>query len=148
MKSMDVRDFVGGLMVAAVGAAFALAAQSLPSGPPNQVGPAYVPTAVGLIAVGLGLLISGRAFLVSNPFPRPNLRPVIAIFATVAVFGLMIKSTGLIPTLITCVIVASLGSPKTRPIPILLVALGVGIGCWLIFIVALGLPIAAIRNPL
>lgn len=143
MRSVDVRDLVGGLAVAAVGAAFALRAQSFPAGPPGQVGPAYVPTAVGLIAMGLGLVIAARGLMGAHPLPQVSPRPALAIFATVMVFAMLIRPAGLVPTLIASIAVASSGSSNSRPLLVAVLSTSVATACWLVFVVALGLPIPA-----
>ena len=147
MRSVDLRDLVGGLVVAAVGGAFAIAATEFPPGRAGQIGPGFVPTAVGLITVGLGLLIAGRAFLRTGPLPRPALRPVLAVFAAVAVFGLLVQTTGLGPAVMGTTAVAASGSAISRPLPVAILAIFVAIGCWLVFIAGLGLPVDFFRNP-
>jgi len=147
MKSVDLRDLLGGLLVASVGGAFAVAAQSFPAGGPGQVGPAYVPTATGLIAVGLGLLIAAKSLISAGSIPKVRIRPVLAVFASVAAFAFLIRSTGLLPALFVTVIVASIGSPLSRPIQMVPLAAAVAVGCWLVFVVALGLPFAAFTVP-
>lgn len=147
MIPVNRRDLLAGVVVALVGGAFFLAARSLPAGPSGQIGPGFVPSAVGLMTVGLGLAIAARAFGRSVALPRVALRPVLAIFASVAVFGLLIRTTGLAPALVGTTIVSTLGSPKNRPVPTVALALSVAIGCTLIFIVALGLPFDAVRSP-
>ncbi|POF27913.1 tripartite tricarboxylate transporter TctB family protein [Roseibium marinum] len=147
MKSVDQRDLVGGLLVAVVGGAFAVAATGLPKAEPGMVGPAYVPMATGIIAIILGLIISGKAFLGARPIPRINIRPVLAIFAATAVFALLIRNVGFVPTIFAVVAVAASGSPKSRPLPVLYIAGTVSLACWLIFIVGLGLPIDVVRSP-
>ena len=141
MKTVDLRDLAGGLLVAAAGGAFALAASSFPDGQAGEVGPAYVPTAVGIIAIVLGLVIAGGSVRRATEFPSMELRPVLAVFAAVAVFGLLIRLVGLVPAVFAVVVVASFGSRKNRP------AAGVAAGCWAMFVVLLGLPMEAFRSP-
>lgn len=148
MHSIDWRDLLGGLLVAAVGGAFALSASSLPPGDPGTVGPGYVPIAVGLIAVALGVVIAARSFLRSSPSLKIPLRPVLAVFAAVAVFAVLIGSTGLLPTLMATIVVSALGSRDSKPLTVLLLAITVSLACWLVFVVGLGLPIPVIRSPL
>lgn len=147
MIQVDQRDLVGGLVVALVGGAFFIGSRGLPEGPPGQIGPAFVPGAVGLIAVAIGVLIAARAFRAAVLFPRIEPRPVLAIFGAVAAFGLLVTSAGLVPALLATSVIAAAGSVKSRPRSVALLALAVAAGCWLIFVVALGLPVAAFRVP-
>lgn len=144
---MDKRDLVGGIAVASVGGAFFLGARGLPVGPPGQIGPGFVPSAVGLIAVALGFIIAARAFRASHPFPSVERRPVLAVFAAVAVFGLLVNSAGLAPAVMATTAVAATGSAKSRPLSVAALALAVAVACSVIFIFALGLPVQAFRNP-
>lgn len=143
----DLRDLLAGAAVALLGAVFFFSARGLPDGPPGQIGPGFVPMAVGLIAVGLGLVIAARSLNRPGALPKVAVRPVLAIFLAVAVFGLLIRSTGLAPALTATTIIAAIGSPKSQPVKVVTLALCVAVGSCLLFIVLLGLPFDAFRNP-
>lgn len=147
MRSVDVRDVLAGAVVALVGAVFALSARGLPDGAPGQIGPGFVPTAVGIIAVVLGLAIAARGLGRHGRLPRIEMRPVLAIFASVAAFGLLIRAAGLAPALVATAAVASLGSENGRFPHILALALSVALASSIVFVVLLGLPFDIVRNP-
>ena len=147
MISVDPRNLVGGLFVSLVGGAFAMSARTLPEGPPGQIGPGFFPFAVGLIAVGLGLVVMATALRKTSIFPRVPLRPILGIFAAVLVFGVLIRTTGLVPALFATTAVSAAGSDKSRLMPVLALSVAVAFGCWLVFIVMLGLPISPFRSP-
>lgn len=147
MDSVDWRDLLAGAVVALVGIVFFVSARSLPEGAPGQIGPGFVPAAVGLITVGLGLAIAALSLGRSGSMPRIALRPVLAIFASVAVFGLLIRSTGLAPALTVTATVAAFGSEKGRPLQALVLALSVAIASSVVFVSLLGLPFDVFRNP-
>ena len=148
MRSIDVRDVLGGSLVAAVGATFALTAMSYPMGKTVAPGPGIFPLAVSLITlmVGLAMIIKGiRRPGVGTMVLR--LRGVAAVLGSVAAFAGLIRPLGLAPTLVVVVAISALGSSQSRLWPTLAVAAATAIGCWLIFIVGLGLPIPAVRMP-
>lgn len=145
--SVDQRDLLAGVLVAVVGGIFFFGARDLPEGAPGRIGPGFVPSAVSLIAIGIGLAIAVKAFGRSGAIPRFEIRPVLSVFASVAVFGLLIRSTGLAPALIGTTLVAAIGSYWSRVLHVIALALSVALGCSLIFIVLLGLPFDAYRSP-
>lgn len=147
MGAVDWRDLLAGVVVATVGAGFVLSARGLPDGASGQIGPGFVPSAVGLIAVGLGVIIAARSLGRAGSLPRLEVRPVLAIFASVAVFGLLIRSLGLAPALVATVIVAAFGSDKGRPAQTLALALSVAVASSVIFVALLGLPFDLYRSP-
>lgn len=147
MISVDLRDLIGGTAISAIGGAFWLGARGLPQGSPGQIGPGFVPSAVGLITVVLGIILVLRALRTSASFPKIEPRPVIAVFASVGAFGILIGLAGLIPALIATSAIAATGSPKSHPLTVTALAIAVSLACWIIFILALGLPMQAIRNP-
>ncbi|MCT7378137.1 tripartite tricarboxylate transporter TctB family protein [Chelativorans salis] len=148
MSRCNPADVAGGLFVAAIGAAFAAVAAGYPLGQLANPGPGVFPLATGIITAVVGLGIAVKGFLRSGEVRITiSHRSVIAVVASVAAFALMIRPLGLVPTLFVVVLVAALGSSKSRPLHALAVAVATAAGGWLVFIVGLGLPIPAIRMP-
>lgn len=148
MMKGDTRDIVGGALVMAIGAAFAWSASFFPMGSGRVLGPGYFPIAAGAIAFGLGLWIFVTGLFRSGRIGRIAFRPLIAVMASIAAFGLLLQRIGLIPTLIIVVVIGALGSTATRPLPVALLALGLSVSCWLIFVKGLGLNMPVFRSPL
>lgn len=148
MSRFSVPDIGGGLLIVVIAGLFAAGAAGYPLGTLNNPGPGVFPLAISVITGLLGLGIAIKGFLGAGEAPVAiTHRSVAAVIASVAAFALMIRPFGLIPTLFVVVLLAALGSGKSRPLPSLAVAATTAIGCWLIFVVGLGLPIAAIRIP-
>lgn len=148
MRQVNLADVLGGAVVIGFGGVFAAVAASYPLGTPIQPGPGSFPLVVGLITAAIGIGIVIRGFVLAEPVAiQFKLRPVIAVLAAIAAFGLLIGRVGLIPTLFVMVLIAAAGSRQSRPAPALLVALATSLGAWLIFIAGLGLPIPALRMP-
>jgi hypothetical protein len=109
-RNRDRKDFNGGLMFIGIGAFFAIGARNYPFGSAVRMGPAYFPTMLGWILVGLGLIIFLRSFFVhSEPLTKSNLRPLILIVGSVVAFGLLLETAGLAIASIVVMIVAAMG---------------------------------------
>jgi hypothetical protein len=111
------------------------------------MGPGYFPMVLAGIIITLGLLILVPAFMGSGGLPRPAWRPFIAVLAGIAVFAVMMRPFGLVPAVIATVLASALADRNSRPIGAVLLAVGLAVGSWLIFVVGLGLPMAVYRNP-
>lgn len=162
MARIDPANLIGGVLVMGIGGAFAWGATGLPMGGGRVLGPGYFPLATGLLTAGLGLVIALGAVI---PGLRPGARgpgqgadairlpampwrPMVAVLGAIAVFGLLIGRAGLVPAVLAAVAIAALGSPRNRPLAALVLAVATALACWLLFVIALGLPIRAFRNPL
>lgn len=107
-----------------------------------NMGPAYFPTILsGLMALfGLGFLISG--FAIEGPeWDGIAWRPLLLITGVVVMFGVVVRSLGLAATIVLVVLVASLGATDRRWKEAVFFALGLSVGCILIFRVLLNLPL-------
>lgn len=146
-KAVNWRDLVGGLVLLAIGAFFAIEAARLGIGTTRRMGAGYFPLLGGIFTMVAALLVIAMAFVRGGAIARPAWRPVLTIFASIAAFILVMPRAGLIPAIVATVLVAACADRMSRPIPALLLAVGLSIGAWLIFIVGLGLPIRPYRMP-
>ena len=92
----------------------------------------------GLVAAATGREESGG---------RPDLRPFGAVAASVALFILTVDRLGIIPASVICMAVAYLGQVERGYLLFLGYATLFAAGVWLLFSVALGLPVAAFGEP-
>lgn len=141
------RDILAGLVIVAVGTAFLVAAQRLRVGTLMNMGPGYFPRIVAIAVIIAGVLVAIQGWRNAAPIDRPHLRPLLAIAAGIALFALVLGQFGLIPATITAVLAASAGDSSSRPLQSLAVAIGAGIGVWLVFRVGLGLQMPGLRWP-
>ena len=96
-RNRDRKDFAAGLMFIGIGAFFAIGARYYQMGSAVRMGPAYFPTIVGWILVGLGLIIFIRSFFLrGEPLPKTNWRPLICILGSVVAFGLLLEAAGMV----------------------------------------------------
>lgn len=144
----DARDIVGGLLVTAVGGIFAWNASYFPLGGGRLLGPGYFPLVTGIITLGLGVWITISGLMRSGRITGIAYRPLIAVIASIIAFGLLLPRIGMIPTLIVVVAVSASGSTSSRPLPVAMLAVGLSVACWLIFVKGLGLNMPAFRSPL
>jgi hypothetical protein len=144
----DWRDVIGGLVFVAVGIAFAAGALELPLGDARRMGPGYLPLAVSLAAIALGLLIAIPALRrAGGPLPPIEWRPFLAVIGAMGAFGLAMATFGLLPAVAAAALTSALGDGRSRPLPALLLALFLAVMAWLVFVVALRLPIVLWRSP-
>lgn len=80
------------------------------------------------------------------PDPRPlagiQWRPTVTIFAAVAFFALTVDGLGLLPATFGTGLLAAMARPGTRPLRALVIALGLALASWIIFVVLLQLRLA------
>lgn len=80
------------------------------------------------------------------PDPRPlagiQWRPTAAIFAAVGFFALTVDGLGLLPATFGTGLLAAMARPGTRPLRALVIAVGLALASWIIFVVLLQLRLA------
>lgn len=148
MRERDHRDIAAGGFLVAVGLGAALyAATHYGMGSLRNIGPGAFPTGAGLVlaALGLAMLVPalGRAG-VRGPVEGGV---AAAVLASVAAFALVLPRFGLVPATVALVVVARLAARPARPAGTLALAAGLSVLAWAVFVVALGVPLAAFRWP-
>lgn len=158
MKIGHAKDFWSGILFAAIGGIFALIAYGakfggttlLPGyamGTPARMGPAFFPFWLGMILFGLGLAIALAGFRhESRPgdteFPTYHWRPILYVLGSVVLFGLILKSVGMLIAGFLVVFVSSMGNPeKFHTRDVIFLGLGLVTFCALVFVWGLKLPI-------
>lgn len=107
------KDALGGLIIAAFGVVGLAEGLRLGSGTLRNMGPGYVPTALGFILIGLGLfMILGPAQSEDDGQPiigKPDWRGWLCIIAGMAAFMVLGEYTGLVPAAFACVFISCWG---------------------------------------
>lgn len=136
------------------------------------MGPGYVPLVLGIVLVALGLGTAIKAYVAPDPAPgeapagtvadavlpdavpadaeeldpRPlagiQWRPTVAVFAAVTFFALTIDGLGLLPATFGTGLLAALARRGTGPVRALVIAAGLTLASWVIFVVLLQLRLA------
>ena len=145
MKIKSEKDFWSGVMFIAIGLGFAWGATNYSFGSAARPGPAYFPFGLGVLLAVLGAIVLTKALLVDTrggdkiePWPW---KPWIVILGAVVMFGFALPRLGMIVTLPLLIGVASLASGEFRLKEVVINAVVLTLGCWLVFIKGLNLTI-------
>lgn len=150
MSVIDYREMAGGTFVTLLGAGFAgYAATHYTVGTVTRMGPGMVPVALGVLLAVFGLIIIAGSF-VARLQDRGEIRVYVplVILGGVLAFALTIRPLGLLPAVLACTLVSTFAERKLSFVGRLVLAAVLGISAWLVFIVALQLPISLLNWPL
>ena len=148
MSRLDIRELAGGLFLALTGSVFALyAILNYSIGTVTRMGPGMMPMALGVLLAVFGLIVIVSAFLKEPETGEIRVAVPMMILASVLVFALLISAFGLVPAVIGCVVVASSAEMKIQPVFSLALAAALSVLSWLIFVVALQLPVSLFDWP-
>lgn len=86
--------------------------------------------------------MSDAEALDSRPLAGIQWRPTVAVFAAVTFFAVTIDGLGLVPATFGTGLLAALARPGTKPLRALVVAVGLTLASWIIFVVLLQLRLA------
>lgn len=145
LKSVDVRDFIAGIVLVMFGLFVALYASShYHVGAVERMGPGFFPMVLGWLLVGLGGLVAILSFRRTvHAFAPPPfaIRPFAAILLAVAGFALLIERIGLVVTTVIVIVVAAWANSGFRLRSALLLGAVLAALSWLVFVVALKMTI-------
>lgn len=124
---------IAGMLVVLAVAMFVATTEFPPPGQPNDPGTAAFPRIVavllGLLALGL-LVRPDKGSLLPS---RDRLPRVVAIMALTAAYGILLPTLGFLAVTTAFMVVALLIMGVRRPVPLLLVTLGVTFGLYYLF---------------
>jgi hypothetical protein len=140
---LNVPDLAFAVFLVALGAlGFALSSQ-LTIGSAASMGPGYVPRGLSAMIMLYGLALGVRAvFSGRQSFPAIAFRPLVLISASVALFAIALPLVGLAVTSAAVVICAGFAAYDVRLRENAVLALVLSAFAVLLFVKALGLPIA------
>ncbi|HEX7068391.1 MAG TPA: tripartite tricarboxylate transporter TctB family protein [Candidatus Limnocylindria bacterium] len=136
-----LKDLLAGAVFILFGGAFALGSLAYDVGTPVRMGPGYVPLALGLLMVALGVAIVIKGFVAAeaDPIGSVEWRGVILVTAALLFFGLTVRGLGVVAALFGASLLAALARARTRPTTAVAIAAGLTILSVVIFIGALQL---------
>lgn len=147
-RQVPVRPAVTGAVTLLVGAAAFIESFRYPLGSIGQIGPAVFPLGLSvlLIIAGIAIIIEDlRAGTIpQTPVPLTSL---LTVAGGPIAFALLVVPFGLIPAIVASVMISALADRSLRPLSVLLLATGLALGCTLVFITFLKMPIAPIDWP-
>jgi hypothetical protein len=133
--------FLAGIMFLAIGGVAIYLAQDYPMGSALRMGPGYFPIVLGGVMGLFGIyeLIIGvlKPAAVQGNW---SLRALIILPLAAVVFGVLMEHAGFIPANIALVFISALASNEFKFMEVLLLSLGLCLGCTALFIWGLGLP--------
>jgi len=139
---VNVPDLAFAAFLVALGAlAFALASE-LSVGTAAAMGPGYVPRGLAVIIMIYGAVLGMRAAMSGKlAFPAIELRPLLLISASVALFAILLPFAGLALTSFAIVVCAGFAAYDVRLRENVIAAAVLAAFSILLFVSALGLPI-------
>lgn len=151
MKNIDIREFISGAALVAIGLFVALYASShYEIGAPARMGPGFFPVALGWILCALGAMVivfSFRQAMHALTPPPFALRPFLAVVIAVAAFAVLIERVGLMPTALVLAVIASLAGSRFKLGKAVLLGVSLAVLSWLIFTVGLQMTLPAFKLP-
>jgi len=139
---VNVPDFAFAAFLVGIGAfAFALTGE-LAIGTAASMGPGYVPRGLALIIMVYGVVLGARAVFAGwQAFPGIELRPLLLISGSVALFALLLPIAGLALTSFAVVLCAGYAAYDVRSRENAVLAVALAVFAVLLFVAVLGLPI-------
>ena len=135
------KDFLSGLMFVGIGALGIYMAQDYPMGSALRMGPGYFPIVLSavLILFGIYCFIQGLLHPVKIEASW-SLRALVILPVATVIFGLLMERAGFIPALIVLVFISAAAGNEFKLWEVLVMAIGLTVGSWALFIWGLGLP--------
>jgi len=141
------KDFLSGVMFIAFGLTALWFGRHLQMGTTVRMGPGYVPHMLAYIMLVLGLIIAVIAlFKDGDPVEPPKWRPITMVTVGIVVFALLFETTGMFPSLVALVLIASLGGSEFKLVEVIGNIIVLTILCILVFKVGLQMNISVING--
>jgi putative tricarboxylic transport membrane protein len=136
------KDFWSGLMFTGVGLAAVGLGRDYSMGTATRMGPAYFPTALGMVLTLIGIALVIHSLLQpGEPIGHLAIGPLGMILGATVLFGIALRGAGLVPAIALLVVGSACASREFRWASALGLAVGLaGFGA-LVFVKLLGLPI-------
>ena len=131
-----------GIIYIAVGSVAVYLCQDLDMGRAGKMGPAYFPTLLSVLLIGIGVISLVRSFVkVGALVGTFAIRGMALVTLAIVLFGVLVRGAGLAVALPVLVLVSSSASVKFRWKSTILMAVGVTAFCVLVFLKGLGVPL-------
>lgn len=141
-KSIACKAFVSGAFFLIVGILALVVSFGYETGTAGRMGPGYFPALLAILLMVVGVISLVISFVrPDEAVQRPAYGRLALITLSVVLFGVLLRPLGLIPSTFIFVMLSSLGSTRFSWKTNLILAAGLAVGCAVIFITLLGLPI-------
>lgn len=144
MHIRNQKDFWSGVMFTAAGLLFAGFAQEYEMGTGQRMGPAFFPTALGLLLAVIGVVVAIQGLGRATPDGKVEKFHFDAlgwVLGAVVLFGLLLRPAGLIVALIALIGVSAFGSHEFKLKEIIPLGIGLIVLVLVVFIYGLKLTI-------
>ncbi len=134
-------DLASGAMFVAFGTYFALEAMKYEFGTPFRMGPGFMPVVLGGILVALGIAVAAKGFGKPDedaPTPWPW-RGIALVLGVILFFAATVRGLGFIPVVAITAFVTAISSSRNNALSALVIAIGLTVLCYLVFVVGLGM---------
>jgi hypothetical protein len=134
MLVRNKKDFAGGLVLVFFGAGALFMAHDYRMGTTFRMGPGYFPVVLASLLLVIGIIVASMS-LRSGEVKLPHFawRPLIIVSAAVALFGIIINSTGLALSTFVMVVVSRLARPGYPWVETIVLSVALSILCAVIF---------------
>lgn len=142
--SVARRALSGGILLL-IGVIMLAVAWDYPMGRLTQMGPGFIPRIVGILicALAVGIIAIDVTSEQFERAGRMHWRGLIFVSAAILIFAVFVDVIGLVPSMFLAVAVSMFADSKVRPLEVLIYATLATTAGWLLFLVALELPIPA-----
>jgi len=135
------KDFWSGVIFMFFGLAAMFIGQDYAMGSAGRMGPAYFPTILGGMLTLVGLIATLRSLFGRREIlEKFAFKGAFLVLLGSALFGILVRNAGLVPAVMTLVMLGGYASTKFRFAPYVALAAGMTIFCVLVFAKGLGLP--------
>jgi putative tricarboxylic transport membrane protein len=142
------KDFVAGLLFIGISLCFVILGKDLEFGEPTNMGPGFFPFIVATLLAILGLITMANSLRGnSDRLPSVVWRPLVIIVGAPVIFALLVELFGLAPALGMSVFSSTFAGRFKNVWVSLGLSAVIVLFCWLVFIVAFGVPILFARWP-
>ncbi len=145
MEMRKPKEFYSGVLFLVIGLGTIALTRELTFGTARSMGSGYFPTVLGGLISLLALILMLRAFRgkpeAIEPFDLFAARAVIAILGACLIFSVLVRPAGMIPAVALTVLIAACGMRDFGWRTGAILAGVLAFGCWLAFVVLLGLPL-------
>lgn len=135
---------LGGFAIVAISLIALFNVRELDTGTLSEIGPALIPRALAVLLLILGLAIAASGYRSGEKgaaLAAWSLRPVLAILGGIVLFGLMIRTVGVVFAAPLALGVAGFATTETKWRELAVFVLVLTIFCATLFRIILGLPI-------
>ena len=138
----NAKDFWTGLIYLFVGSGALIVSRDYDMGTAVKMGPAYFPTILSVLLMGIGIISVLRSFLKSgSPVGAVAWKGIVLILASTLLFGVVVRGAGVLIALPILVIVSASASARFSWKTSLAEAVGITVFCIVVFLKGLGVPL-------